>query len=420
MARRLAGGRRRRGAARAGPADPAAPTGVAPGGATGRTDGPEPAPDPGHAVGGDGGWLGAAAGGGGRRGRAGSPSPAGIVARLIVLGGLAGLVLAVPVMVPSVYVNVVSRAAIYGIVALSMNVLLGHAGQISLGHTAFVGVGAFAAGYALTEWALPFPLAVGIAGVTGAVAALLLGGVALRLQGLYLALVTIAYGLFAQETIFNIRSITGGGAGMPAPRPALLAGDVRYAYFCFAALAAGLALDRRLTSSRAGRAIQALRDDERVAASWGINVTGYKILAFTLSGILAGVAGALFASVEQIVSPQDFTFGLSLTFLLMTVVGGAGDRWGVVQGGALFAVLPTLLERAHDNFGFFPFTALSATWEPAIGALLLLLTLIFFPGGLAQQQAGLRRWLSFRPVAAPALGATPGSAPARGGIGARP
>ena len=357
--------------------------------------------------------------GGGRRARAWWPSPAGVLARLVVIGLLAGLVLAVPVAVPGVYVNVVSRAAIYGVVALSMNVLVGYAGQISLGHTAFVGVGAFGAGYALTEWGLPFPLAVAFAGATGAVSALLLGGVALRLQGLYLALVTIAYGLFAQETIFNIRSVTGGGAGMPAPRPALLAADVRYAYFCLAALAAALALDWRFTSSRAGRAVQALRDDERVAASWGINVTGYKILAFTLSGILAGVAGALFAAVEQIVSPQDFTFGLSLTFLLMTVVGGAGSRSGVVQGGALFAALPTLLERAHDNFGFFPFTALSATWEPAIGALLLLLTLIFFPGGLAQQQAGLRRWLSFRPFAAPAH-AAPGAAAPTGGIGARP
>ena len=380
------------------------------------------APDPPE----EGEWVGAAPRLGNRGGRVSArswwPSPAGVLARLVVIGVLAGLVLAVPVLVPRVYVNVVSRAAIYGVVALSMNVLVGYAGQISLGHTAFVGVGAFGAGYALTEWGLPFPFAVAFAGLTGAVAALLLGGVALRLQGLYLALVTIAYGLFAQETIFNIRSITGGGAGMPAPRPSLLADDVRYAYFCFAALALALALDWRLTSSRAGRAIEALRDDERVAASWGINVTGYKILAFTLSGILAGVAGGLFASVEQIVAPQDFTFGLSLTFLLMTVVGGAGNRWGVVQGGALFAVLPTVLERAHDNFGFFPFTALSATWEPAIGAFLLLVTLIFSPGGLAQQQAGLRRWLSFRPLRTPAHahGAITAGAAPKGGVGARP
>jgi branched-chain amino acid transport system permease protein len=251
----------------------------------------------------------------------------------------------------------------------------------------------------------------------GILAALVLGGVALRVTGLYLALVTIAFGLFAQETLFNIRSLTGGGAGQPAARPALFEGDVAYAYFCIAVLGLAIVFDWRLTASRAGRAIQALRDDERVAASWGINVTGYKLLAFTISGAMAGVAGALFASIEQIVSKEDFGLSLSITFLLMTVVGGAGNRWGVVQGGLLFAALPTLLDRAHANIGVFPFSSITATWEPAIGALLLLLTLTRFPGGIAQQQGALLRWLGGGPFARdPDAGA-----PAQGGgMGARP
>jgi branched-chain amino acid transport system permease protein len=181
-------------------------------------------------------------------------------------------------------------------------------------------------------------------------------------------------------------------------------------------LAVAMAFDWRLTSSRGGRAIQALRDDERVAASWGINVTSFKLLAFLISGILAGIAGALFASTEQVAVPLDFTFSLSLTFLVMTVVGGAGNRWGVVQGGILFALLPTLLERAHENFHVWPFTAIDATAEPAIGALLLLLTLIFTPGGIAQQQKHLLSWLSFRrwSDARETAGIT------GGGMGARP
>ena len=346
-------------------------------------------------------------------------SRAGVIGRVAALVGLAIVVLLLPQLVPEVYTNILSRAAVYGIVALSMNVLVGYTGQVSLGHNAFLGVGAFAAGYTMTELRLPFAFGIVVAATTGAIAALALGAVALRLSGLYLALVTIAYGAFAQEVIFNIRSITGGGAGMPAPRPDVLRQSSTYAYFCFAVLGLVLAFDWRLNATRAGRAIRALRDDERVAASWGIDVARHKLLAFVISGVLAGIAGALFASIEEIVSPQDFGFALALTFLLMTVVGGAGNRWGVMQGGVLFAVLPTLLERAHDNFHVFPFTVITATWEPAIAALLLVLTLIFYPGGIAQQQAHLLRWLSFGPWKSPGHGDDVAGI-AGGSVGARP
>ncbi len=344
------------------------------------------------------------------------PSRQGVIARFGVLGLLLLVVLVAPQVVPDVYTNLVARAAVYAIVALSMNVLVGYAGQVSLGHSAFVGVGAFGSAYALTEMQLPFPAALVMAALTGAIGALIIGAVALRLQGLYLALVTIVYAFFCQEVLFNIRSLTGGGAGQPAPRPSYLASDLRYAYFCIALLAVFLVFDWRLTGSKGGRAIQALRDDERVAASWGVNVTSFKLLAFLISGVIAGIAGGLLGSIEQVAVPLDFGFSLSLTFLVMTVVGGAGSRWGVIQGGVLFALLPTLLERAHENFHVFPFTAIDATTEPAIGALLLILTLIFTPGGIAPQQAHLLAWLSFRRFKD--VRETTGIAP--GGMGARP
>ena len=107
---------------------------------------------------------------------------------------------------------------------------------------------------------------------------------------------------------------------------------------------------------------------------------------------------------------------VSISFLLMTVVGGSGHRWGVVQGGVLFAVLPTLLDRGHANWHFFPFSSLSATWEPAIGALLLLLTLTRFPGGIAQQEGALLSWLGGGPFKSdPEKFKVQG-----GGMGARP
>jgi branched-chain amino acid transport system permease protein len=326
-----------------------------------------------------------------------TPSSRGQTARYGVMGGLVLLVLVIAAIVPDVYTNLVSRAAVFAIVALSMNVLVGYAGQVSLGHAAFFGAGAFAAGYGLSELDLPWLFGLVVAGISGAFAAVLLGAVALRVKGLYLAVVTIAYGLFAQAVVFNISSVTGGGAGQFAPRPALgetTMTDLQYAYLCIAFLGVILLLDTLFAGSKAGRAVRALRDDERVAASWGINVTGYKLLAFVLSGLLAAIAGGLFASIEQVVAPADFQFSLSLTFLLMTVVGGAGNRWGVVQGGVLFAILPVLLEVAHNNFHFFPFTVIDITIEPVISAGLLLLTLTLYPGGIAQQQHHLHRWLS--------------------------
>ncbi len=327
------------------------------------------------------------------------PSPQGVAARLAVLALMGLVVVAVPHVVPSIQINIVARAAVFAVMALSMNVLIGYAGQISLGHQAFLGVGAFTAAYVLTTAQMPYAIALIASIATGAGAALILGVVALRVRGLYLALVTLTYGLFAQEVIFNLRALTGGGAGLRAPRPELFSGDIAYVYYCIAVLGVVLLFDWRLTRTKAGRAIQALRDDERVAAAWGINVTGYKLLAFVISGSVAGLAGILFAGIEQVVAPADFGLTLGLTFLLMTVVGGTGIRSGVVQGGILFAVLPTLLDEAHQNWDFFPFTAIDALWEPLIGALLLILTLVAFPGGLAQQQAHARRWLSFQPFA---------------------
>ena len=324
------------------------------------------------------------------------PDGRGWTARYTVMGTLATIVLILVASLPEVYTNLVAKAAVFGIIALSMNILVGYAGQVSLGHAAFVGAGAFSAGYTLTVLDLPWVAGLVVATASGAFAAVLLGAVALRVKGMYLAVVTIAYGLFAQEVVFNLSSLTGGGAGQLAPRPALFNGDLSYAYLCIGLLGVFLLLDTLFAGSKAGRAVRALRDDERVAASWGINVTGYKLLAFVLSGMVAAFAGGLFASIEQVVAPADFQFTLSLTFLMMTVVGGVGNRWGVIQGGILFAVLPQILEALHDvQIGdATPFSWITITLEPVISAVLLILTLTLFPGGIAQQQHHLHSWLS--------------------------
>ncbi|HEX2027434.1 MAG TPA: branched-chain amino acid ABC transporter permease [Nitriliruptorales bacterium] len=344
------------------------------------------------------------------------PSAAGAAARLAVLTVILGSVLAAPLLLPAPLVLIAAKAVVFMLAALSMNVLMGYAGQVSLGHGAFVAVGAFASGYVLTIMQLPWAAAAVAAMSLGGLAAAVLGAVALRVRGLYLALVTLAYDLFVTFTVLNVRALTGGGAGQPAPRPAFATDDLAYVYLGLVIVALVWVFDWRLTASKAGRAIQALRDDERVAASWGIHVTRYKLLAFVISGTVAGLAGAYFAGIEQIVATADFGFTLSLTIVLMTVVGGLGSRPGVVQGAIVFAALPTLLETAHEQLAWWP-RWLGSLWEPFVGALLLVLVLVFYPGGIAQQQAPLLRWLGWQRLHAPEHVALGGGG---GGPGARP
>lgn len=352
------------------------------------------------------------------------PSLRGRVARLAVLGGLVAAVLGLPFVVPDAQVNIISRVVVFAIVALSLNLLVGYTGQVSLGHSAFLGVGAFSAAFLLTrfglaqEFAVPttsWLLAAAFAMAIGGLQALLLGGVALRISGLYLALVTLAYGLFAQRVLFNITALTGGGAGAQVGRPEFAANsDIIYAYVCFAALALVWIVDWRLTSSKAGRAIRALRDSEKVAASWGISVTRYKLLAFVLSGMVAGLAGALFASIETVISDATYDFVLSITFVFMVVVGGVGSRIGTVVGAAIFGSMTFVLD-ALAEAGRSP---VDGTAAQVVGALLLLVVLVRFPGGIAQLLAPVIRWCSFRRWRATSQATGPGAH--TGGADVRP
>ncbi len=324
------------------------------------------------------------------RGRRWWPSPLGIGARIVVLALILTTLGALPFGIPPVYEPVIARAIVFALVGLSMNVLAGYVGQISLGHAAFVGIGAFGAGISMTNFGLPYLPALAVAALTGAIAALILGGVALRVAGMYLALVTIAYHLFVSETLLNIRTITGGGAGMPTPRPSFALGNVPFIFVCLGVLALIWALDWRLTSTKMGRAIQALRDDERVAASWGINVTAFKLMAFVISGIIAGLAGALFASIDEIASPITFQgLTLSLVFALMVFIGGIGSRPGVIIGSALVGALATILDVTNEVWAGCT-TAWAGGWIQQVGflpvpgprTLLLLLGAGLIAGGL--------------------------------------
>lgn len=338
--------------------------------------------------------------------RKGPPSAGGWIGRGVVMALVAALVLWLPLSREVFEVRIYALAAIYAIIGLSLNVLLGYTGQISLGHQAFVGIGAFASAYMVSVQKQPFFLAVLVAMAVGGVQALVLGGVALRVRGLYFALITLSYGIMAEQTLFHVETFTGGGAGQEAPLPAGFDTPYRYYYLCLAFLAVVIFVDWRLMKTKGGRALLALRENPRVAATLGVNVKLYTLLAFVVAGVFAGLGGALFAHNAEFVVSNSFEFRVALIFVIMTTVGGLRSRTGVVIGSAFFALIGYLIEHEYTfpivgwHFEIeswlhkLPGPDLTAQIAPLVlGPLLLLLTLIQYPGGIGQQLRPLTGWL---------------------------
>jgi branched-chain amino acid transport system permease protein len=333
-------------------------------------------------------------------------SIAGAVARGVAMCVVLGFVLGLPARSDDL-AKYATSAAIFAIVGLSMNVLVGYTGQISLGQQAFVGVGALAAANVVktgTTAADPFTFVLGMV-VACAVAggtALLLGAIALRITGLYLALVTLVFGSVTADAIFTLNSLNGQGAGVPAYRPTFLAGNYRYYLFALVVVALVIYVDVWLTRTKAGRGLIALKENELVAQAFGVNVLGYKLLGFALSGAIAGLAGGVFAFWNQAFSEKDFTslagFNKALVFIVMVVVGGLGNRVGVIAASVFFALIDPMLGWVFGQAGWINYyTDHKYYISSMIGAALLLQTVIFNPGGLGQALRPITRWMSGRP-----------------------
>ena len=263
----------------------------------------------------------------------------------------------------------------YALAALPLNLLMGYAGQISLGHAAFLGIGAYSSGIIAGRLGLPFALGLLVATAVGALAALVIGLPALRIRGLYLALVTLGFGLAMSSMVFRLRAVTGGYAGQAVPRPQ--AGT--YVFLRNADLLSiivvifGLvwALDRNLLRTKVGRGFLALREDEEVAAAFGVDVPAYKLYAFALYGALSAIAGSVFGHVVGFAQQESFAFDLSLLFVVIVLIGGLRSRPGVAAAAFFFGVTPR----------FFSFLQ---GWELVIAPAFVLFTLVRHPGGLGQ------------------------------------
>ena len=232
--------------------------------------------------------------------------------------------------------------AINVIVVIGLNILVGYAGQVSLGHAGFFAIGAYGTVILMSEAHLPFIPALVLAALIAAAFGFLLGLPALRLEGPYLAIATLGFGLTITQIIGRIE-LFGGRQGLHTPDliigPWHLESD-RDFYFLLIPITVLLALAaRNLTKTKVGRALIAIRDAEIAAETLGVNIMGYKTLAFAISAFYAGIGGGLYAFVLRFIEPEIFTLLMSIMFLAMVVVGGLGSIMGSITGACLLGWL---------------------------------------------------------------------------------
>lgn len=287
------------------------------------------------------------------------------------------------------YISMGSRVLILALAASALNLALGYGGMISLGHAAFLGIGGYAVAILAKSgidaaW-IAVPVAVGCA----AAAACLIGAISLRTRGVYFIMITLA---FAQLFYYLAISLPqfGGDDGLPMTArsviPGLpLDGDLGFYYFVYFTAGLAFVLLYRLVSSRFGRALVAIRENERRMAAIGYPVYRLKLMAFTLSGGLAGLAGALLANLSLGVTPHTLTWHQSGILMVMVIIGGSGYFWGGITGAAIFLLLEETIS-AHTEH-----------WNLVLGALLLFIVLVA-PDGVMSLRERVRALFGRKPA----------------------
>ncbi len=302
-----------------------------------------------------------------------------------VLGVAAGAVLvAFPLFSQDDYfLSILVSCAIFAMLATSMNLVIGYLGELSLGHGALFGLGAYASAILTKTAGLPFlvslPLAVLVTGLVGA----FIAWFSFRLRGGYFAIVTLASAEILRLVVTNWMGLTRGPMGFSAiPPPSLLGFDastnVRYYYLVLAVLGVMLLFVHRLVASRWGQAFAAIRENGDLARSVGVDVFRTKIVAFAISAMVAAVPGVLYAHFYKILMPENLGLTYTTTPLIMVMVGGRGTMLGPLLGSVIFTVLPESLRMAGEL-------------RMVVFAALLGLSCIFMPAGIVHALGNLRR-----------------------------
>jgi branched-chain amino acid transport system permease protein len=280
---------------------------------------------------------------------------------------------------------------IYSIAALGIMLLAGFTGLFSLGHAAFLGVGAYTQAV-LSNAGVPFPVALLGAGALSAATGWVVGLPALRVKGIYLGMATLSFGFIVEEVLARWESVTGGNAGMHIGKPNLfgweLETEVQFYFLCLLITVLATLGIVNLLRAPTGRAFVAIRDSEISAQSMGIHLARYKTLSFALSAGLAGVAGALYVHKLQFISPDQFNILQSIDLLLMIVIGGLGSIHGAFLGAIFLITMPQLIAMVKD---YLPTVVGQAPGlQGLVYGLVLIAFVLFEPMGL------YGRWLKVR------------------------
>ena len=327
-----------------------------------------------------------------------------LIAALIVL----------PAVMPRYWIYFAGILGINIIAVHGLNIMTGYTGLLSLGHAAFVGVGAYTVALAQSRLGLPFYLAIPLAGLAAAVMGVGFGLPSLRIRGLYLVIATLAAQFILSFVFVHWQSVTNGDAGLTV-QPASIFGyplnnETRAYYLILVCDVAFTAFAVNVIRSRVGRAFIAVRERDRTAEVLGVRIVWYKFVAFALGSFYAGVAGGLLAYFNQFVNPEQFGLLLSVFFLSAVIVGGMGSILGAVLGATFMTLLPELLRGSAlgigGTFGFDISSILVPLRETVFG-LLIVGFLILEPRGLSQLWQRLRKFLTPRT----AITANPGSRP---------
>lgn len=289
------------------------------------------------------------------------------------------------------YLSQLVFIGIYGIVAVGLMLLVGITGQVSIGHAAFLGVGAYTQAY-LYNSGVPFFVALPVAAVVSAVTGIVVGLPALRVKGMYLSIATLAFGFIVEEAFARADSLTGGNTGKQLSSLQIAGFNfddpVRFYFLVVVICVLSVLCVMNLLRSPTGRAFVAIRDSEVSAQSMGINLARYKTIAFSLSAALTGVAGALYAHKMRFISPDQFTFLQSIELLMMVVIGGLGSVRGAIFGAAFWIAVQQFIVNAKDwlpeGVGQLP------GLQPTIFGAILVAFVLFEPQGLNG------RWLKIR------------------------
>jgi branched-chain amino acid transport system permease protein len=278
--------------------------------------------------------------------------------------------------VNSYHLQVLTFIGIYTLLTLGLNMLMGYAGQISLGHAAFYGLGAYTTGiltahFGWTPW-MTLPASILLTAAVAYVVALPI----LKLQGYYLGMGTLGFGIIVFILFREWSRFTGGDSGLvgipPLTLGSLSLGSRRtYFFLVWGAVLIGFEVCRRLVDSRVGRALRAIHDSEHAAAAMGIDTSHLKVRVFVLSAIFAGIAGYLYAHMVQFISPSSFDFMTSVRMVTMVVIGGMASIWGSLLGASVITLLPQWLHVFMD-------------YEMLVYGLILMVIMIFLPQGLVR------------------------------------